>query len=64
MSCNVIGYMLGYARRLNPRFELHITGVLTWQCGKYKVFISGSVPASISLHSWKGEDKEADGFSA
>ena len=63
MSSDMIGYMLGYARRLDPRFELHIA-VLTWQCGKYKVFISGSVPFRHPfpcIHG-KGKIKRLTGF--
>lgn len=57
MPTDMIGYMLGYARRLDPRFELYITGVLTWQCGKYKVFISCSVPFRHPFPCVHGEGK-------
>ena len=40
----MVGYVLGYARCLGPRLELHIAGILTRQCRKHGVVISGSVP--------------------
>jgi len=39
-----IGYMLGNARLLYPRFNLHVAGVLARQGGEYRILLGRPVP--------------------